>query len=101
MADPRPSGAVPPPPSPAPASSGGLASWDLDEGDAIAPGRTVLRHLGGGNRYEVYLVWDDHRFAVMVAKLLRPDQTEDRDALRDLRKEAEALDRLAHPVILR
>ena len=29
------------------------------EGDEIAPGRTVLRRLGGGRRYEVFLVWDD------------------------------------------
>jgi eukaryotic-like serine/threonine-protein kinase len=77
------------------------ASWAFAEGDPIAPGRTVLRHLGGGNRYEVYLVWDDRLFAVMVAKVLRPDQVEDPVALRDLRKEAEALERLAHPVIVR
>ena len=77
------------------------ASWAFAEGDAIAPGRTVLRHLGGGSRYEVHLVWDDRRFAVMVAKVLRPDQTEDPVALRDLRKEVEALERLAHPVIVR
>jgi eukaryotic-like serine/threonine-protein kinase len=77
------------------------ASWAFAEGDAIAPGRTVLRHLGGGSRYEVHLVWDDRRFAVMVAKVLRPDQTEDPVALRDLRKEVEALQRLAHPVIVR
>lgn len=77
------------------------ASWAFAEGAPIAPGRTVLRHLGGGNRYEVYLVWDDRLFAVMVAKVLRPDQTDDPVALRDLRKEAEALGRLAHPVIVR
>jgi eukaryotic-like serine/threonine-protein kinase len=77
------------------------ASWAFAEGDAIAPGRTVLRHLGGGSRYEVYLVWDDRLFAVMVAKVLRPDQTEDDVAVRDLRKEVEALERLAHPVIVR
>src|SRR5918997_224424 len=46
-------------------------SWELPEGHEIAPGRTVLKSLGGGNRYEVYLVWD------------------------------ERLDALAHPVILR
>jgi eukaryotic-like serine/threonine-protein kinase len=77
------------------------ASWAFAEGDPIAPGRTVLRHLGGGSRYEVYLVWDDRLFAVMVAKVLRPDQTEDPVAVRDLRKEVEALERLAHPVIVR
>ena len=47
-------------------------TWGLSEGDEIAPGRTVLRALGGGTRYEVLLVWDDVRFAIMVAKVLRP-----------------------------
>jgi eukaryotic-like serine/threonine-protein kinase len=77
------------------------SSWDFAEGDAIAPGRTVLSHLGGGNRYEVYLVWDDRLFAVMVAKVVRPDQVDDPAATRDVRKEAEALARLAHPVLVR
>jgi eukaryotic-like serine/threonine-protein kinase len=76
-------------------------SWELPEGHEIAPGRTVLKPLGGGNRYEVYLVWDERRFAVMVAKVVRPDLVEDTGALRGLRREAEALDALAHPVILR
>jgi serine/threonine protein kinase len=76
-------------------------SWQLPEGHEIAPGRTVLKSLGGGNRYEVYLVWDERLFAVMVAKLVRPDLVEDERALRGLRREAEALDALAHPVILR
>jgi eukaryotic-like serine/threonine-protein kinase len=76
-------------------------SWELEEGDEIAPGRTVLKLLGGGNRYEVYLVWDERLFAVMVAKIVRPDLIEDESALRGLRREAEALDVLAHPVVLR
>jgi eukaryotic-like serine/threonine-protein kinase len=77
------------------------ASWELSEGDEIAQGRSVLKLLGGGNRYEAYLVWDEHMFAPMVAKLVRPDQVEDDSALRGLRREAEALEALAHPVILR
>lgn len=77
------------------------ASWKLSEGDEIAQGRSVLKLLGGGNRYEAYLVWDEHMFAPMVAKLIRPDQVEDESALRGLRREAEALEALAHPVILR
>jgi serine/threonine protein kinase len=77
------------------------ASWELSEGDEIAQGRSVLKLLGGGNRYEAYLVWDEHMFAPMVAKLVRPDQVEDEPALRGLRREAEALEALAHPVILR
>jgi eukaryotic-like serine/threonine-protein kinase len=76
-------------------------TWGLEEGDAIAPGRTVLRRLGGGKRYEVFLVWDDHRLAVLVAKVLRPDQAEDPMAQRDLAREAEWLARLGHPVLVR
>ena len=77
------------------------ASWEFAEGDAITPGRTVLRQLGGGNLYEVYLVWDELLFAICVAKVLRPDQAEDEGALEDLREEAEMLAALAHPVIVR
>ena len=76
-------------------------TWGLAEGDEIAPGRTVLRRLGGGQRYEVFLVWDDHWLAVLVAKILRPDQVAEVAALRDLGHEAAALARLAHPVIVR
>jgi len=76
-------------------------TWGLEEGDAIAPGRTILRALGGGRRYEVFLVWDDHRLAVLVAKLLRPGHTADAVAIRDLAREADALARLAHPVVMR
>ena len=76
-------------------------TWGLTEGDAIAPGRTVLRSLGGGRRYEVFLIWDDHRLAVLVAKVLRPELAADPAALRELAHEAEALARLAHPVLVR
>jgi eukaryotic-like serine/threonine-protein kinase len=76
-------------------------SWEFAEGDEIAPGRSVLRSLGGGHDYEVYLVWDDALFSIVVAKLLRPDRVEDEKARRALEREAEALDKLAHPVLLR
>jgi serine/threonine protein kinase len=76
-------------------------TWGLVEGDAIAPGRTVLGRLGGGRRFEVFLVWDDHRLAVLVAKLLRPDQASDPVGLRELEREASALARLSHPAIVR
>jgi serine/threonine protein kinase len=88
------------PPAP-PAARRPRPTWGLVEGDAIAPGRTVLRRLGGGRRYEVLLVWDERRLAVLVAKVLRPDQAREPPALRDLAREADALDRLAHPVIVR
>ena len=76
-------------------------SWEFEEGVEIAPGRSVLRTLGGGTRYEVLLVWDARMFAICVAKVLRPDQVDGERALRELAEEAAILDRLAHPVIVR
>jgi len=82
-------------------SSTPRASWDLAEGDEIAPGRSVLRVLGGGSAYEVFLVWDAHLAALAVAKVLRPDHVEDEGSRRDLSREAELLTGLAHPVLIR
>jgi len=76
-------------------------TWGLLEGDELAPGRTVLRRIGGGRRYEALLVWDEHRLAVLVAKVLRPDHATSEVALRGLAREAELLERLAHPVLVR
>jgi serine/threonine protein kinase len=76
-------------------------TWGLQEGDELAPGRTVLRRIGGGRRYEAMLVWDEHRLAVLVAKVLRPDHATEPGALRDLEREAALLARLAHPVVVR
>src|SRR5215212_6350120 len=76
-------------------------TWGLDESDPIAQGRTVLRRLGGGRRYEVFLVWDEHRLSVLVAKVLRPDQAASPAAKADLRHEADVLARLGHPVVVR
>lgn len=77
------------------------ASWSFAERDEIAPGRHAVRLLGGGRRYEAYLAWDDHLRALIVAKVVRPDQVEDPGALRGLATEAELLDRLAHPMLVR
>lgn len=80
---------------------GDYASWEFDEGQEIHPGRIVLKPIGGGNRYEVCLVWDESLYALAVAKILRPDQVEDEKALRDLEREVEALRALAHPTLVR
>jgi serine/threonine protein kinase len=77
------------------------ATWGLEPGDAIAPGRSALRLLGGGSRFETYLAWDERLYALVVAKLVRPDQVQDPLVLHDLRQEAEAIERLAHPVVVR
>ena len=76
-------------------------SWEFEEGDEIAPGRTVLKPIGGGTNYEVLLVWDDRLFSIMVAKVVRPDQLEDESTMRGLRREAEALQGLSHPCLIR
>src|SRR4051794_3679823 len=76
-------------------------TWGFVEGDELAPGRTFLRRIGSGRRYEAMLVWDEHRLAVLGAKVLRPDQASDPGALRELARGAELVARLAHPVVVR
>ncbi len=76
-------------------------SWGFEEGDELQPGRVVLKAIGGGNLYEVCLVWDEALYALAVAKVLRPDQASDEKARRDLAREAEALGALAHPMLVR
>jgi serine/threonine protein kinase len=76
-------------------------TWGLGEGEEIAAGRTILRQLGGGSRFEVFLVWDEHRLAVLVAKVLRPELAGERAAVRELAREAQLLARLGHPVVVR
>jgi serine/threonine protein kinase len=78
-----------------------LESWGFAEGDEIAPRRRAVRLLGGGNRYEAWLAWDERIRALVVAKLVRPDQTEDPVARKSLAREAAMLTRLAHPLLVR
>jgi eukaryotic-like serine/threonine-protein kinase len=77
------------------------SSWGLEQGDVLVEGRIVLKDLGGGSRFEVLLVWDELLHALAVAKVLRPDRVGDERALADLAAEADLLDALAHPVIVR
>jgi len=76
-------------------------SWAFAAGDEIVPGRIVHKLLGGGSSYEAYLVFDEELYTAVVVKVIRPDQVEDRGALRGIRREAEMLGRLNHPVIVR
>jgi serine/threonine protein kinase len=85
-----------PPAAPPPAEA-----WDLAEGDEIAPGRPAVRLLGGGERYETYLAWDEHLLSLVVVKVVRPHLVEDDRALRGLAAEAALVERLRHPVIVR
>ena len=77
------------------------ASWGFREGDEIFAGRHAVRSLGGGQRFEVYLAWDDQLLALVVVKMLRPDQVDDPAARVALAAEADVLERLRHPAIMR
>lgn len=79
----------------------GKQSWGLAQGDELAPGRVVVRALGGGLVSEVYLVWDERLFALVVAKILRPDRIDDPHAIENLSNEANILSKLAHPGVIR
>jgi eukaryotic-like serine/threonine-protein kinase len=78
-----------------------MTGWELAAGDQVVPGRVVHRLLGGGRAYEAYLVFDEVLHHGAVAKLLRPDRVGDPAAVRALSREAELLDSLRHPVIVR
>jgi eukaryotic-like serine/threonine-protein kinase len=72
-------------------------TWDLSAGDEIVPGRTAQLLLGVGERYEVYLAWNQRLVSPTVVKLLRPHLADDEAALRALTAEAVLVDRLDHP----
>lgn len=77
------------------------AGWQLSEGDLITPELTVLRSLGGGLAYEVFLAFDEVTYVPVVVKVVRPDQVNDEGTLRGLRREVEALALVNHPVVAR
>lgn len=75
--------------------------WGFSEGEEIASGRTVLKLLGGGLRYEAYLAWDEHLRSLVVVKAIRPALREDLRALAGMATEAAMLAHLNHPVLVR
>ncbi len=77
------------------------SAWGLGEGDEVSPGLTALRLLGGGERYEAYLAWDERLLSLVVAKVLRPGRVGDQNARDAMAAEAAMLRRLRHPVIVR
>jgi len=75
-------------------------SWALAPRAVLAPGRRVVRRLGGGGAHEAFLVdTGEHRLA--VAKLPRPHLADDAHCLLGLKNEACALERLAQPTVPR
>lgn len=76
-------------------------TWHLAEGDLITPELTVLRRLGGGFAYEVFLAFDEVTYVPVVVKVVRPGQVTDESTLRGMRREVEALALVNHPVVAR
>jgi eukaryotic-like serine/threonine-protein kinase len=72
-------------------------TWSLSAGDEIAPGIRAQMLLGIGERYEVYLAWNQRLLAPTVVKLLLPSLAGHPRALGALATEAAFLHRLNHP----
>ena len=72
-------------------------TWALAPDDEIAPGLRAQALLGIGERYEVYLAWNERLLAPTVVKLLRPRLADHPRALGALATEAALLHRLNHP----
>src|SRR5688572_15914213 len=75
--------------------------WAFHEGDEIAPGRFILKRLGGGSAYEAHIAWDEELHSTVVVKVLRPDHALKRKSLDHLRREVQILTKLNHPIIVR
>jgi len=75
-------------------------TWGLAGGDAIPPGLTAVKPVGGGTMYEAWLAFDERLYAPVVAKVVRPGQVTD-SARSDLQREVDMLGRLNHPGIAR
>ena len=82
-------------------SAKGREEWGFHKGDPLVPGRVAVRLLGGGERYETYLAWDERLLALVVVKVVRPHLVASDRALSGLAAEAALLERLRHPVIVR
>lgn len=76
-------------------------SWSFAAGDQISPDLTAMKLLGGGSAYEAYLAFDEITYAPVVVKVLRPTEAADEHSIRGLRREAQTLAVVNHPVVVR
>jgi serine/threonine-protein kinase len=76
-------------------------TWQFAPGTEIGAGRSVVRLLGGGERYEAWLGWDEHLVAPVVIKLLRPNEIDNHRSRAAIVREAQLLTSLAHPSLVR
>ncbi len=87
--------------APVTASATNPTRWALERGAQLSRDLRLMQPLGGGDRYEVWVAWDDRLLAPVVVKLLRPNLIGDERARRAMAREAEALGGLWHPVLVR
>lgn len=76
-------------------------SWGFRAGHPISSDLTVLRRLGGGSAYEVFLAFDEVGYTPVVVKVVRPHLVDDERTRRALTREVTALARVAHPSVVR
>lgn len=77
------------------------STWDLAGGDLIAPGLTAVSPVGGGTVFEAWLAFDERLHTPVVVKIVRPDHVDDPLSRLGFVREAEMLQRLNHPGIVR
>jgi len=75
--------------------------WNFATGEEIVPDRRAQHLLGGGERYEAWVAWNDRMMAPTVLKLLRPNLVDDARARRSIAAEGEILGGLNHPGLTR
>lgn len=67
----------------------------------IVPGRLAQSVLGGGERFEVFIAWNERLMANTVVKVLRPAFVDNDRARRQMAAEGRLLARLEHPGLTR
>jgi serine/threonine protein kinase len=75
--------------------------WKFATGEEIVPSRRAQHLLGGGERYEAWVAWNDRLMAPTVLKLLRPNLVNDERARKAIGAEGDLLGRLNHPGLTR
>jgi len=70
-------------------------------GQLLAGRYRIEEHIGEGGMACVYKAWDTQRATWLALKLLREDLSQDPVFLRRFRREAQTLERLQHPNIVR
>jgi len=88
-------------PADVPVSESAADKWNFATGEEIVPDRRAQHLLGGGERYEAWVAWNERLMAPTVLKLLRPGLVNDERARKAIAAEADTLRRLSHPGLTR